>query len=327
MIHRPRKSGFTLIELLVVIAIIAVLIALLLPAVQQAREAARRSQCKNNLKQIGLALQNYHDTSLMFPPGCSRTNGWGLSWWVGVLPFNDQATVYKRLKFDNVGGANGPGYAESNSNGNAAGTPLHGFKPAYMLCPSSPLDAMSGDNLVMAMYAGISGNTRDLVPAPTPAGAAGIVSGAGVLLPMGTVKISHITDGTSNTIVVGEQSDRAVDGSDIRSSTQHESWMGCGGGGAAPPPAAGWGNGADNRTFNLTTVRYKVGFKGGVATVGMAYNCGTNKGIQSAHVGGAHVLMADGTVRFINNTLDNSGTGGAFFNLTSKSGKEVVGEF
>ena len=100
-----------------------------------------------------------------------------------------------------------------------------------------------------------------------------------------------------------------------------------GGGGAAPPPAAGWGNGADNRTFNLTTVRYKVGFKGGVATVGMAYNCGTNKGIQSAHVGGAHVLMADGTVRFINNTLDNSGTGGAFFNLTSKSGKEVVGEF
>src|SRR6187401_2588155 len=90
-----RKSrGFTLIELLVVIAIIAVLIALLLPAVQQAREAARRSQCKNNLKQIGLGYHNYHDTNLYFPTASGQTNaGWSHSQWVSILPYMDGAPM------------------------------------------------------------------------------------------------------------------------------------------------------------------------------------------------------------------------------------------
>ena len=322
----PRRSGFTLIELLVVIAIIAVLIALLLPAVQQAREAARRSQCKNNLKQIGLALQNYHDNNLMFPPGCTNTRGWGVSWWMSILPFTDQDATFKKLFFGTTGGVagnggtNGPGYAESNSNGSgtAPGGPLNGFKPAYMTCPSSPLPVLSGDSLIMATYTGIAGNTRDV----TQSGAAGIVSGAGILLPMAGTNIAAIRDGTSNTIIVGEQSDWATDGtSDIRSSTQHESWMGCGGGGNSPPPTGSWTG--DNRTFNLTTLRYKINFKGLPATAGMAYNCGTNKGIFAAHSGGAHVLMGDGTVRFLSETLDST----VSFNLTSKSGKEPLGEF
>ena len=95
-----RQKGFTLIELLVVIAIIAVLIALLLPAVQQAREAARRTQCKNNLKQIGLALHNYHDTFSQFPSGFGVTarnssggERWGHSQWVTLLPYVDQAPL------------------------------------------------------------------------------------------------------------------------------------------------------------------------------------------------------------------------------------------
>ena len=102
-----RRKAFTLIELLVVIAIIAVLIALLLPAVQQARESARRTQCKNNFKQIGLALHNYHDTYLRFPNGhgitsLSSTGGerWGHSQWVALLPYVDLAPLYSQWDFD-----------------------------------------------------------------------------------------------------------------------------------------------------------------------------------------------------------------------------------
>ncbi len=96
--QKQRQRGFTLIELLVVIAIIAILIALLLPAVQQAREAARRTQCKNNLKQIGLSLHNYHDVYNSFPNGTVSTSAgnWGISWWARVLPYVDQAPLYNQ---------------------------------------------------------------------------------------------------------------------------------------------------------------------------------------------------------------------------------------
>src|SRR6218665_2548422 len=99
-----RRSGFTLIELLVVIAIIAVLVAILLPAVQQAREAARRSQCQNNLKQIGIALHSYHETYGMFPPGnvASSVGGWGPSWYMFILPYIDAANTFNQLNFSGV---------------------------------------------------------------------------------------------------------------------------------------------------------------------------------------------------------------------------------
>ena len=139
MLHQ-RRRGFTLIELLVVIAIIAILIALLLPAVQQAREAARRSQCKNNLKQIGLAIHNYHDVSRSFPFSWMLGNDFNASvWGVMILPYLDQAPLYNRWDssvpaWDTA--ATVFGFPASPVQGNLAviRTPLAVYK-----CPSTPL--------------------------------------------------------------------------------------------------------------------------------------------------------------------------------------------
>src|SRR5690606_21913647 len=117
--HRPARRAFTLIELLVVIAIIAILIALLLPAVQQAREAARRSQCQNTLKQIGLALHNYHDTNSTFPIG-AQTPQYKPNWRAAILPFLDQAPVYNKLDFRAL-----------QSKGFMAGSANSGVYPGY----------------------------------------------------------------------------------------------------------------------------------------------------------------------------------------------------
>src|SRR6188508_1512552 len=98
---RSRLRGFTLVELLVVIAIIGILVALLLPAVQAAREAGRRAQCANNLKQIGLGLLNYEQQQKSFPPGGLRSGIYGHSWWVRVMPYLEETAVDAR--FDRKG--------------------------------------------------------------------------------------------------------------------------------------------------------------------------------------------------------------------------------
>ena len=136
VVPRSRRQGFTLIELLVVIAIIAILIALLLPAVQQAREAARRSTCKNNLKQLGLALHNFHEIYTHFPPGaqenvCPTNNPactsyiHGTTWLVYILPQMDQANVYKLYDFTQ---------AYNSANNLAVGN----MKIPVLYCPSGP---------------------------------------------------------------------------------------------------------------------------------------------------------------------------------------------
>jgi prepilin-type N-terminal cleavage/methylation domain-containing protein len=145
-----RRSGFTLIELLVVIAIIAILIALLLPAVQQAREAARRSQCKNNLKQLGLALHNYHDVYNAFPQGHAQIQaripvasyeGRGL--WVAILPYIEQTALYNLYNFDAHGLAQVPAVLNSKI-------------PAF-ICPSDR--AWTASNYGGVNYGGSVGST------------------------------------------------------------------------------------------------------------------------------------------------------------------------
>ncbi|NQV25774.1 MAG: DUF1559 domain-containing protein [Rhodopirellula sp.] len=160
--QRLRK-GFTLIELLVVIAIIAILVALLLPAVQQAREAARRSQCKNNLKQIGVALHNYHDVFSCLPNGtvASAVGGWGTSWWVRILPYTDQPALFEQMDFNgahpgwthNTGAEGGFPTSAGYRNGQAASrNPI-----SFMMCPSSPLPKLhdtGGGNLINTPHYG-----------------------------------------------------------------------------------------------------------------------------------------------------------------------------
>jgi len=201
-IQKHRQRGFTLIELLVVIAIIGVLTSLLLPAVQQAREAARRMSCRNNLKQIGLALHNYHDTHSTFPPGyiasgpysdgaTDTTPGWG--WAAFILPQMDQGNLHEAANFNLS--------LQDPKNASAIQTTI----PAY-LCPSDmtpngPFAVPDGFGNTVAMaapssYAACVGGDETGTTDAT---------GAGVFYRNSRTRIRDITDGTSNTILIGEK--------------------------------------------------------------------------------------------------------------------------
>lgn len=293
------KRGFTLIELLVVIAIIAILIALLLPAVQQAREAARRSTCKNNLKQIGLALHNYHETHRIFPPGFLMDHGWLSTTY--MLPFMDQAPLYNKLS------PNGP----MDVTNATVLADIRTILPAY-LCPSSadPNPSQNADIPVngvaigLSNYLGINGNL-DLRCTSRP---------KGMFYQNSRVKIRDITDGTSNTIAFSERTTvNDADGTNHRGGV----WAGV----THPCPT----NGFDNiRNF---TIQARVGWS-------MINGSGYQFGPSSLHVGGAHFLLADGRVRFISENIDASNNPttissatSTYFKLAIINDKQVIGEF
>jgi prepilin-type N-terminal cleavage/methylation domain-containing protein/prepilin-type processing-associated H-X9-DG protein len=192
------KRGFTLVELLVVIAIIGILVALLLPAVQMAREAGRRSQCSNNLKQLGLAMHNYHDTIKKFPFGWSDR---GAGWSTMILPQIEQENLYKTLGF-----AEADNWAVTGSaNERACGTYLDVFR-----CPTTTIernvDNQGIPGRVPASYRGVASSTADSDDPSTS------VSGRhmerldleGIFYACSQTKFAHITDGTSNTFMIGE---------------------------------------------------------------------------------------------------------------------------
>ncbi|ODA35003.1 DUF1559 domain-containing protein [Planctopirus hydrillae] len=303
-----RRSGFTLIELLVVIAIIAILIALLLPAVQQAREAARRTQCKNNLKQVGLALHNYHDTHNTFPPGNipnSPLNNHGPTAWVHILPYVDQAPQYNRINFSLTGT-----WWHGAASGGPQGPTFNGFKVAGFICPSSPLvdsSTRSGVTWQRGSYTLIEG----AVGISEVSTANGIRSDSGMFTRSRNFNFRDMTDGSSNIVMVAEQSNWGRDAGntnnvEYRSDGGDSIWM---------------GTGYDSRCFNTTTVRYPINTRNVSLNGANSQSCNTP--IQSAHTGGAHVLIGDGTVKFLSENMNFD----TLRFLAARADGNVVGEF
>jgi prepilin-type N-terminal cleavage/methylation domain-containing protein len=324
---KRSRQGFTLIELLVVIAIIAVLIALLLPAVQQAREAARRTQCRNNLKQLGLALHNYHDTHSSFPPGCLALKtsgaafspadmepkinqvigGWG--WTVFVLPYIDQSPLYQVL------GPNGNNFP-------TAPTPATQTIIPSFLCPSDPSPAIVTATALGATGAPSGGGigTNGFAKSNYPAifGSSGVVyvmtaaaipdATRGVFWYNSSTKIRDITDGTSNTIMVCE---RYWDGGD--SETRRGAiWAG-------KPDGSSGGLNVGNKYSNIVRAANSAAWLPNAPVPG----AGNNNTASSKHVGGVHFILADGSTHFVSDNID----GLVYQNLAQKADGLPVGSY
>ncbi len=334
------KKGFTLIELLVVIAIIGVLVALLLPAVQQAREAARKVQCKNNLKQLGLALQNYHDAHRVLPIGnqlpLCRAN-----WRAAILPFVDQAMVYKRFNFTYPVTSTGPqnvfcsSCADNSTYGVKFGENafLRGLAIPLYHCPSNPLGTnrwhtgseaptphnCNNEGLQLIDYVGVSGATPD--PAGrsgkcSPVTGYGIFCDNGMMIHFRSVMISDVTDGTSNTMIVAENSG-SVNGGDFRAN-YHGGWAGLN---SATVPTFAYGATDLPYGGGARTLRYPFNYKIVAQGAHQAYTANTI--FNSHHAGGIHILLVDGSVRFVSDTANFS----TMRSLAVRDDRQVTGEF
>ncbi|HQX50835.1 MAG TPA: DUF1559 domain-containing protein [Planctomycetaceae bacterium] len=321
----PRKSltrGFTLIELLVVIAIIAILIALLLPAVQQAREAARRTQCKNNLKQLGLALHNYHDIFNMFPPGAMiTTNGVpapgvafaGSCWAIAIFPQIEQGNLYQLIAT-----ATPDTIMPSIPQLSPQLFQLTNQKMAAFTCPSDPNGGKSTSQWGQAHdyndgtcinYAACHGTNY--------INGTNIVSRAstamnGIMYGMSSSSFASITDGTSNTLLIGEIC--------LYPDTTERDWHG-------RMYRADWASGVlFNSSLPPNTRTPDLMIRCQTSPTDPAIPCTTNQAgnnatyVRSRHTGGAHALMADGSTQFFSSNIDTP----LFGALGTRDGNEVV---
>jgi prepilin-type N-terminal cleavage/methylation domain-containing protein/prepilin-type processing-associated H-X9-DG protein len=288
---RLRKSGFTLVELLVVIAIIGILVALLLPAVQAAREAGRRMSCQNNSKQIGLALHNYHDTLKRFPQG--QTAGVGTAnWRVRIMPYMEQQPLYSTLNLNDV---YSPAVLQN--------LVLPVYKcPSLAVTDTQPqawVTWWANNNHQVPSYIGIMGAYPDPNGLATNIYASnygGWWSSNGMLLANESVSMAACIDGTSNVIMVGEQSGK-VGVNDLRNG-YYTPW----GGVTIPNPISKQPAGADCWGLGLTCVAYAINAK--VAAAGANTSYVGNSILNSQHPGGINVVMTDGSVQFVSDQMN-----------------------
>lgn len=294
---RTRKA-FTLIEMLVVIAIIAILIALLLPAVQQAREAARRTQCKNNLAQLGIAAHNYHMAFSVLPPGVVNVegpienleNGYHMSWLVQMLPSMEQANLFQQLDF-------------SVSAYDPANATVRGVDISVFHCPS---DNFQRDAFGLTNYAGCTGGEN--LPVDD--------DNSGLFFRNSSIDFRQVRDGCSNTLMFGER--RLDDFQNV----QDLGWM------------SGTSATLRNTAVSLNTGTYSTTrFSGG--GYGEAFSeeeielpaapdpVQATGGFSSRHTGGAQFCVADGSVRFISENIDVD----VFSFLGNREDGQFIGEY
>jgi prepilin-type N-terminal cleavage/methylation domain-containing protein len=293
---RPSAAGFTLVELLVVIAIIGVLVALLLPAVQSARESARRMSCQNNLKQFSLSLLSFHDTYKNFPPAYARsdpnkpgattfgTPGWG--WGTYILPYIEQKPLFDTFNI------------EANRLDGSAATKV----PAQTVLKIFRCGSDSGPKLnanrfdyATSNYVAVFGALYDQASVGGPVNAGSMPNAnTGMFGPNSTVRIAEITDGTSNTVLIAEMSygpNGQKDANGVNRKYNGAIWVGV--------PDEG-GNGS-----NVSNMLSLCGFVAGANVRFRKPNTGDSSNcISSSHVNGTQFAVADGSVKFVNQNAD-----------------------
>lgn len=334
-----RKRGFTLIELLVVIAIIAILVALLLPAVQQAREAARRSQCKNNLKQYGLALANYHDAYNMFPIGGQNWAPPNIGWQARILPFIDQAALYNTMNLNTFSGNpidNGNAYQDLAQDQMA----MWSHSMPVQFCPSDnhpfqsprwvgwgtqpninfsgPTDANYCGSLGSQRTPSASSNCQPFLQFANPiyvdhGNTLDRNQLSGMFTRLGaSVRIGDVTDGSSNTIFVGEMLPPCNDHS---SSSGNGQW------------AYNGDNNAHASTLvpinTFTTCPWALPMQITNTACTNPNNWNLSWGFRSMHVGGAQFLFVDGSVQFISQNINYN----TYQYLGGRADGNVIGQF
>lgn len=314
-----RRRGFTLVELLVVIAIIGVLVALLLPAVQAAREAARRMSCSNNLKQFGLALQNFHDTNGAFPPGMTDDDTKNFGWGTYILPYMEQGNLYNLISTQVSAGnpklitragthANTDGNGRLHIDDGAHGNNIKTILPGY-LCPSSALQKKDNNGFGASHYVGNAGTTTQMASFAWGC-ASGTVRGpqeTGMLLfdnsntETVTVSMGDCRDGTSNTFIVGEVG-------------QSQNVYGSKNANGNFPLWAGGNNdqGCDSKWMGshlrFADATYYINRP--ATTLNAAANSGdwhaSDMCFGSMHTGGAQFAFVDGSVHFLQQTINTT---------------------